>query len=468
MLRRLFSISVDRVPYLSRASYVRELRTAATYPVAVALTEGAFASVVAQKYFGASALLASIIVAAPMFGNIAALVWSDLARGKRRIAFANRLQIAEISCVFSVALTYLLPKSAGAWLFAALIVGARVIASGIVTIRSVVWRSNYPQARRAQIVSRIVVNSTLAVALAGAIGSALVEKYNWLYVIVYAVAGVLAIIGMRQFGRIRIRGEGRLIRSEIDARRDEADSGRQIGPIRRFANLFVDAHHLLRDDPQFRAYQRWQMFTGSSFLMMLPCLYTMVNKELTDPNRDYFLATTIVSTMPTITQMAFTRVWAPLFDRIRFANFRFLNGLVALVTHMLVAAGALTGQLWVVALATFVLGVSQAAGSLAWNLGQNAFAPPNQVQRYMGVHVMLTGLRGCFAPFIGTLIYAGLATYGQQRWMFFLPMFACAIGVLGFLQMTRGEAARNREIEPPVPEPADIEPDEAMDAASRV
>jgi hypothetical protein len=120
-----------------------------------------------------------------------------------------------------------------------------------------------------------------------------------------------------------------------------------------------------------------------------------------------------------------------------------------------------------VGVATFVLGVSQAAGGLAWNLGQNAFAAPEQVQRYMGVHVMLTGLRGCFAPFLGTLVYLGLRTYHYQHWTFVLPLMFCTVGVFGFLSMTRGEAARNREIEP-MPEPANVEPANAEDVAAEL
>ncbi len=465
----LFDFSARRVPYLSRASYVRELRTAATYPVAMALTEGAFASVVAQKYFNAGDALVSVIVAAPMFGNIAALIWSDLSEGQPRIRFANHLQTAVAMCVFAVALTWFLPKPQGAWLFAALMVSARVLASGIVTVRSVVWRMNYPRDRRAQIVSRITVLATTAMALASGLGAALVDKFNWAYVLVYLCAGTLALVGMRQFAKVRIRGEGKLIRRERIEEADDAMRGlspRRKRPVAHLVELFADAGRLLREDRNFRDYQRWQMLMGMSFLMMLPALYTLVNKHLTDPRADYLLATVVVYTIPTVTQVVFTQIWAPVFDRIRFSRFRFIQSVIGLCAHSLIVTGAMLGSLPMLAVATFVLGIAQAAGGLAWNLGQNAFAPPDQVQRYMGVHVMLTGLRGCVAPFVGTFAFKLLSVYQFERWTFFLPLAICTIGAIGFYKMMTGDAARDVEQPLPMTTPADTETEEVMSAAA--
>jgi hypothetical protein len=470
----LFDFSARRVPYLSRASYVRELRTAATYPVAMALTEGAFASVVAQKYFNAGAVLVSIIVAAPMFGNIAALVWSDLAEGKPRIRFANHLQMAVAFCLLAVGLTWLLPKPQGAWLFALLMVSVRVLASGIVTIRSVVWRMNYPRDRRAQIVSRITVIATASMALASGLGAALVDRVNSAYVFVYFGAALLALVGMRQFAKVRIRGEGQLLRRERMEEADDALQGlppRRRRPVSHLIELFADARQLLREDRQFRTYQRWQMLMGMSFLMMLPALYTLVNTKLTRPNTDYLLATVVSYAIPTVTQVVFTQIWAPIFDRIRFSKFRFIQSVVGLFAHALIATGALFGSLPMLACATFVLGVAQAAGGLAWNLGQNAFAPPDQVQRYMGVHVMLTGLRGFIAPFAGTAAFVVLGWYGWERYTFLIPLVVCALGAYGFYTMMNGDAARDIErLEPtggfPVSTPGDTETEQVVTATA--
>ena len=63
MERKTGWFSARRLPYLSRANYLHELRASATFPLAAAMAEGSFASVVAQKYFGASSFLVAVIVA---------------------------------------------------------------------------------------------------------------------------------------------------------------------------------------------------------------------------------------------------------------------------------------------------------------------------------------------------------------------------------------------------------------------
>jgi hypothetical protein len=92
----------------------REIRAALTYPLAAALAEGAFTGVVATKYFHASPVLLAVITAAPMFGNIMALVWAELAKTRRMVPFVNRLQLGVVTCVAAVGLTAPLPRrSAG-------------------------------------------------------------------------------------------------------------------------------------------------------------------------------------------------------------------------------------------------------------------------------------------------------------------------------------------------------------------
>jgi MFS family permease len=417
---------------MSRAGYAREIRTAATYPVAMALTEGSFASVVAIKYFNASALLVSIIVAAPMFGNIIAVLWAQLAERRSKIRLTNQLQIGIVMCVLAVALTALLPKDSGAWAFAVLMVGARLLASGIVTIRSYVWRMNYPKAKRGRIVARIIMITTLSTLITAQLGMFLIDRHAHLYWVVYVIGAVLGVVGVRTFAGIRIRGE----------RKQLKDLGpiEPMHPLQMLVHSFADARKLLREDHAFRQYQTWQMCMGFSFLMMTPALYTLISKQLTNPARDYLLALTVAATIPDLTRVIFTQIWAPIFDRMDFSRFRFYQSLIGLSMHVLIFAGALLQSLWVIAIATFVMGISNAAGNLAWNLGQNAFAPRDQIGRYMGVHVMLTGLRGCVAPFLGAIAFYTFSRYGGPQYTFVLPVLLSMVAVWGFWSMMRAKS----------------------------
>jgi len=148
-------------------------------------------------------------------------------------------------------------------------------------------------------------------------------------------------------------------------------------------------------------------------MMFSPSLLYMVSTEMTNPDRDYLLATTVVQIVPMVVSLVATQAWAPL-----------LTGYTSACSGVsvdVVGGGAVralfrrdvswwhpgseqTG-LMIIALAQVIIGVSNGGGNLAWNLGHNDFAPPDRAADYMGVHVMLTGLRGCIAPFLGSWLY---------------------------------------------------------------
>lgn len=452
-------------PYMVRASYRREIRSALTYPLAAALAEGAFTGVVATKYFHASPVLLAVITAAPMFGNIMALFWAELAKNRRLVPFVNLLQLGVVISVASVALTHSLPEAVGGWVFAGLIILARVIASGIVTVRSTIWRYNYPRQVRGQVIGRITMTATAILALTTFVGSWWLDRDPGAFVWLYPLAAALGVVGIWQFSGIRVRGEGKLLRAQRQARERqlvyaaggdlaqtaetnllnyqpaEAPNGahRVARTVRRFVG---EARQILRDDRRFRQYQWWQFLNGAAFMMMVPPLVFLVSRDLTDPRKEYLLATVVLQIVPMVTSIVFTQLWSPLFDRVHITVFRVAQGFVSTTAQLVLLAGAVTGQLWVIAAGQFVVGVSNAAGSLAWNLGHNDFAPPDKAASYMAVHVMLTGLRGFVAPFLGVALFR-LAFVGN--YVFGVTALMCFVALCGFYTMARAAPARVSE-----------------------
>jgi hypothetical protein len=467
MLRRAFSFRTRHQPYMVRASYRHELRSALTYPLAAALAEGSFTGVVATKFFAASPVLLAVITAAPMFGNIMALVWAELARTRPKVRFVNWLQLGVVISVAAVALTRPLPREVGGWAFATLIILARVLASGIITVRSSIWRFNYPRQTRGQIIGRITTVATAVLAVTTLLGSLWLDRDPGAFVYLYPLASAVGLVGIWQFGQIRVRGEGQMLRRERarqrerqpvytprpeelaqtdetnvmnyepDADEDRVDNGAgpaakgQAHSVRRFLS---ESRAILREDRAFRVYQWWQFFNGASFMVMNAPLVFMVSREMTNSVTQYTLATVVLQIIPMVTSIAFTQVWAPLFDRVHVSVFRVSQGFVSVVAHGLMLAGALSNQLWLVAVAQFAIGISNAAGNLAWNLGQYDFAPPEKTAAYMGVHVMLTGVRGCLAPFAGVALYAAA---GMGRWVFAVSVVMALVSLFGFMSMAR-------------------------------
>jgi sugar phosphate permease len=130
--------------------------------------------------------------------------------------------------------------------------------------------------------------------------------------------------------------------------------------------------------------------------------------------------------------------------------------MAAITAHALVLWGALADNLWIVAAGTFMIGVAMGGGQLAWQLGQNIFATKDNVGTYMGLHVMLTGLRGMFAPFLGVGIYhtlsrlfsdAGVSSVPGGRWLFLGSVLLCCAGTLGYVRMARRYRGVTREEE---------------------
>src|SRR4029434_2028715 len=107
----------------------------------------------------------------------------------------------------------------------------------------------------------------------------------------------------------------------------------------------------------------------------------MRNTERTDLSRQYLLATTVVQIIPMVVMLLATQAWAPLFDQVHVSTFRVYQGLASRSAIVMLWVGAMIGLndvmtgLGVVAFGQVLVGVSNGAGNLAWNLGHNDFCP---------------------------------------------------------------------------------------------
>jgi hypothetical protein len=72
-----------------------------------------------------------------------------------------------------------------------------------------------------------------------------------------------------------------------------------------------------------------------------------------------------------------------------------------------------------------------------WNLGHNEFATPENSGDYMAVHVMLTGLRGFVAPFVGVYLFEYLRQHEMGYALFIFSVILNLIAWLGYISMYR-------------------------------
>ena len=400
-------------PWMSRQSYAHEMITSAAMPVAVGLVEGSVVGVLARKTFEVGPVQFATIMAAPMFANVTSFFWAHLARGRKKIPFITGLQVLMLAMIGLIAALPTTPM--GGKLLVVLILAARCAVCGIVTIRSTIWRLNYPRHVRARITGKLSLISSLVIAVAPLAGYALLDHDPLAFRWVYPASLIIASVGVVAFSRVRLRGERQLLKYEADPAAAPRPHG-ETAPIYEYdARSSPDGFwSVLRRDHLFRRYMKWQ-FVGGMCNMMGDVLVVYVIVELTRGMANEYLVSILMTTaIPVTIATATLPLWARYMDRVHIVRLRSRISYIWVLQELLNWIGAVYGLLGVVALSRCVRGCVQGAGMLAWNLGHNDFADRRLVALYMGIHVTLTGVRGALGPFLAMLLYAGWSGHGPR------------------------------------------------------
>ena len=162
-----------RLPRHQRQSYRHELGNAMTFPVVLALLEGAVVSVIAKSIFDVGNFAFAAINAAPMFANLTSTLWSRLSRGRRKVPFICALMTGIMAINVAIALLPL--NVAGGVALVVLIVLARCMVAGIIAVRSTIWRTNYPRRIRGQITGKFILSAAILFSIAPLIGYAVAD-----------------------------------------------------------------------------------------------------------------------------------------------------------------------------------------------------------------------------------------------------------------------------------------------------
>ena len=445
-------------PWMTRQSYSHELRSVMTFPLAMALVEGGVVGVLAKKAFDAPPVLYALIMAAPMFANVSSFGWAHLAHGRPKVRFINALQVALLIVVAAIAL---LPTvSPGPVLLAVLMIAARCLIAGIVTMRTTVWRMNYPRAIRARLTSQLVLihmGIVAAAPLAGYFALDLnVNAFRW----IYPLGAAIALTGVIAYSRIRLRGEKELLRHENRPARRVGPHG-ETGPV--YENTLDDApsHRqtvlgVLRGDARFRRYLACQFISGTGMQMSEVAVVFLIAERMTEGLRfEYLTSIALTTAIPMGVAMACMPLFARYLDRVHVAAFRVYQAKWWIATQAITFIGAwlaFQGQAWavmaliVMALARLLLGVTRGAGALAFNLGHHDFAGRRDATLYMGLNVTLAGVRGVVASLLGMALYLGWrsralgpvtlpAFDGVGPYLFLLTTVLLFAGLLGFYSL---------------------------------
>lgn len=451
-------LGIRSLPFLTRRNYLHEFQHILLWSIPAGLVEGHFASIVVARTFLGSKLLITIATATIPASYLFSLIWGMLCVGRPKIRLMTMFIAGTVFLLGAIAA---IPNtSSGAIWFLMQMAAAQILFAGVVTVRSAVWKSNYPKQFRGQIIARLqairFVISITTVLIAAIICDVDPMSYRYIFPIA-ATFGLISLVFIR---RIHIRGE----RNElIRLHQPTTDTLDRVGLAEPFTltALMSPGHvigrmvQVLKKDRRYLRYCIAQSFTGLSNLMTLPIIVVIITQDMDIGYRwGFWISAGLIQAIPQLVRMGSIFRWSKLFDRIGVVHFRVINVLfwtissifglfAALVVIYSDRIGAIYFPLAVIlfVLRGMVNGLALGGGSLAWNIGHLHFAKSDEAEFYMGIHVFLTGIRGLIAPAGGMLLWSLI---GWPVWL--VALLFSLISLHLYSAMSRDEKLLSAEI----------------------
>ncbi|MFH0793730.1 MAG: MFS transporter [bacterium] len=372
------------------------------------------------------------IKAAPQAALLFAIFWSTMVRDRPKMPWVFWPSL------LSRGLLVLLIWWHSAAGFTIIITLCYFFYSMILPAQTGILRSNYPTAKRGEIVATVRVGlfalASVAAYFAGVWLDADFNSFVW----IFAGSGALGVVAAIIYRGIDVRGEEHLAQnSEANGKTDNEEGA--AGPLdllsyhgllqRFFGNFYTsvaDLTRVLRHDVRFRSYMIAYMLFGFGNLMVAPLYDIFLKEEL---NVSYLQSTFIFSVLPQVMVIVSTTFWGRLLDR---QNLFLSRTLFTLMWAVEPVSYALANHVeWIYA-AKIIVGVGMGGSTLIWLLGAMNFASKEEVPLYMGIHTTLTGVRGLLAPFVGVQLIPWLGLRGVF-WLGAAMMLTSALltGVMG-------------------------------------
>ena len=443
-------LGVRSLPFLSRRNYFYEFQHLLLWSALAGLIEGQFASIVVAKTFGGGKLLITIATTTPAACYIFSLFWGMLCVGRPKVRLMTMLGAVAVLLTGAIAMIPTSPT--GAVWFICQIAAVQILLAGIVTVRTALWKSNYPQIARGRIAARLQTIRFVISVTAVLSAAWMCDRDPSFYRFVFPVVAGLAACALWFLRRIHIRGE----RNELRSAGSACDVGGGSVKPQNVASLlspgivFRRMAEILRRDKRFARYCGAQALMGLSNFMTVPVIIAVITHQLdVGFSVGFWVSTALIQAIPQLLRLGSLHRWARLFDRVGVVRFRVVSvsvwsvSLIFGLAATLVAMGAdrigpnyLPWAVGLFAMRGLINGVALGAGALAWNLGHLHFARSDEAEVYMGIHVFLTGLRGLIAPALGMLLWTLIGS-----WVWMVAIACAALSGRIYLSMARAELA---------------------------
>jgi len=392
---------------------------------AMALLEGGVIGVVIKNGFEGQVsdwllnLSVAVATGAPFYSNLISFIWVKISHGREKTQVVSNLAILCCLCAFGV--SFISFDATGLAVLVALLVVSRICWSGIMTIRSNIWRANYPRHIRGKVTAKLATMASLLMSLAAISAGWILdwrfEAFQWLYM----GFGALSMTGAYRYRFLTVRHQQKHLSREKTA-------GEKVSLRRVFS--------VLKANRPFAKYMLSMFILGSGNLMFMAPLIVYLNEYTTLTKSHQILITTAI---PLALIPVAVGWWARLLDGNHIFHFRAIHSwgfVCAIFTYVVAQFSGLEALFFVGAIA---YGLAISGGVIGWNLGHNDFVGNASPMDYMAVHVTLTGIRGLFAPLLGIGFYqwleAGLP--GNGKYALLLPLSITTTGGILFVWFNR-------------------------------
>lgn len=400
-----------------------------------ALLEGGVLGIIIKNGFSGQVsewvlnISVAIATGAPYFSNLLSFYWVKLSKGKSKARLVSNLAVVFCFCALIMALVPF--NSIGLVFFLFVIVIARVVWSGILTVRSNIWRANYPRYIRGKVTAKLATMASLIMAVSGGILGWILDWQFDAFRGIFILFAILSMVGAYRYRNLAVRNQHKEIARETS---DNSPSS------------FFQILSLLIRNPSFGKYMLAMFTLGSGNLMFAAPLIVYLNEYTSLAQLQQILITTAI---PLALIPIAVGWWAKLLDGNHIFYFRSIHSWGFVLALGLFFCAQVSSIQWIFYLASIVYGVAISGGVIGWNLGHNDFVdkssqgkskenaslPKLEQQKenpmdYMAVHVTLTGLRGLLMPLLGIGFYQLLEASqpGSGKYALALPLCLTTVG----------------------------------------
>ncbi len=415
-----------------------EWNTWASLALVAAVLEGSVIGIVIKNGFQdqVSDLWLNISVAiatgAPFFANLLSFYWVSFSLGRSKARLVSNLAVG--FCICGLLMSLVPFTGLGLVSFLLVYILSRILWSGILTIRSNIWRANYPRHIRGKVTAKLATLAALIMSITAITAGWLLDWHFNYFRVLFALFAIVSLLGAMQYRKLAVRHQQREIEREKQA--DKKVS-------------FTRMLSLLKQNQAFARYMLAMFMLGSGNLMFMAPLIIYFNEHTLLSQLEQIVLTTAI---PLALIPVFVSWWAKLLDRSHIFAFRSLHSWVFVASLSIFTIAQMLDYSPLFYLAALIYGFALAGGVIGWNLGHNDFVKQGAAGQkenpmdYMAIHVSLTGLRGLVAPILGVSLYQWLEStgFGIGRYALLLPLSLTFAGASLFVRFNRQRQNESR------------------------